>query len=132
MAGYFQAAGAVLIGLILVSVVSARDKSVSSLLSMGICAMVLLLGLNYLEPVVAFVQELEELGNLQPEMVRILLKVAGIGILSEITALLCADSGQASLGQSIKILSAGVILWLSLPVFQALLDLIGDILGGMG
>lgn len=121
-----------MIGLILVSIVSARDKPVSSLLSMGICAMVLLLGLTYLEPVVAFVQELEELGNLQPEMVRILLKVAGIGILSEITALLCADSGHASLGQSIKILSAGVIQWLSLPVFQALLDLIGDILGGMG
>lgn len=131
MGAFFQAACGVLIGLILISILSVRDKSVSSLLSMGICAMVLILGLRYLAPVVTFLRDLEELGNLQPELVKILLKVGGIGILTEITALLCSDSGNASLGQSIRILSAAVILWLSLPVFQALLDLVGDILGGL-
>lgn len=128
---YFQAVGAVLIALILTLLLSARDKSSASLLSMGVCSMVLIIGLTYLEPVVSFLGELENLGNLQPEMVRILLKVGGIGILAEISALLCADSGNASLGQSIKILSSGLILWLSLPVFQALMNLVQDILGGI-
>lgn len=131
MTGYFQAIGAALIALILTLLLSARDKSMSSLLSIAVCAMVLILGITYLEPVVAFLRELEVLGNLQSDQVRVLLKVGGIGILTEITALLCADSGNASLGQSIKILSSGVILWLSLPVFQALLELIQDILGGV-
>ena len=98
---------------------------------MGVCAMVLFLGSGYLEPVVSFLAELERLGNLQPDLVKILLKAAGIGILTEITALLCTDSGNSSLGQSIRTLSAGLILCLSLPIFQALLSLIQEILEGI-
>lgn len=131
MAGYFQAVAAILIGLVLSLLLSARDKSWASLLTIAVCAMVLVLGMTYLEPVVAFLRELEQLGNLQSELVRVLMKVSGIGIIAEISALLCTDSGNASMAQSIKTLSSGVILWLSLPVFQALLDLIKEILGGI-
>lgn len=131
MEGFLQATGAVLIGIILTRTLSGWDKSWASILTMGVCAMVLLLGIQYLEPVVAFLRELESLGNLQTDLLTILLKTAGIGILTEITALLCADSGNASLAQSLRILSAGVILWLSLPVFQALLELIREILEGV-
>ena len=131
MGGFLQAAAAVLIGLILTQLLSNRDKSYASMLSIGVCAMVLLLGLRYLAPVVDFLRELEALGNLHSEMVKILLKAAGIGILTEISALLCTDSGNASLAQSLRILSAAVIMWLSLPVFRALLELIQRILEGV-
>ena len=131
MEGYFQAAGAVVILVILCLLVSSRDKSFGSLLVMGGCAMVLMLGISYLSPVVSFLQDLQSLGNLQPELVKILMKVTGIGILTEITVLLCADSGNSSLGQSLRILSTGVILWLALPIFQAMLDLVQSILEGL-
>lgn len=131
MEGFFQAAGAVVILVILCLLVSSRDKSFASLLVMGGCAMVLMLGISYLSPVVSFLQDLQSLGNLQPELVKILMKVTGIGILTEITVLLCADSGNSSLGQSLRILSTGVILWLSLPIFQAMLDLVQSILEGL-
>ena len=131
MEGYFQAAGAVVILVILCLLVSSRDKSFASLLVMGGCAMVLMLGISYLSPVVSFLQDLQSLGNLQPELVKILMKVTGIGILTEITVLLCADSGNSSLGQSLRILSTGVILWLALPIFQAMLDLVQSILEGL-
>lgn len=131
MEGFFQAAGAVVILVILCLLVSSRDKSFASLLVMGGCAMVLMLGISYLSPVVSFLQDLQSLGNLQPELVKILMKVTGIGILTEITVLLCADSGNSSLGQSLRILSTGVILWLALPIFQAMLDLVQSILEGL-
>lgn len=131
MGSFFQAAGAVLITVILTLMLSARDKSYASILSMAVCAMILLLGLSYLEPVIGFLRELEAMGNLQGENIKVLLKVGGIGILTEIAALLCADSGNASLAQSLRILSTAVILWLSLPVFQALLELIQGILEGV-
>lgn len=131
MGAFLQAAAAVLIALILTQLLSSRDKSYASMLSMAVCAMILLLGINYLAPVVDFLRELENIGNLHGDMVKILLKVAGIGILTEISALLCTDSGNASLAQSLRILSSGVILWLSLPVFRALLDLIQRILEGI-
>ena len=131
MEGFFQAAGAVLVLVILCLLISARDKSYASLLAMIGCVIVLAMGLSYLSPVMSFLQDLQTLGNLQPELMKILLKVTCIGILTEITALLCSDSGNNSLGQSLRILSAGVILWLALPIFQTLLDLIQSILEGL-
>ena len=131
MEGFFQAAAAVLVTVVLCLTVSAQSKSFSAILAMGVCAMILLLGLQYLEPVSDFLTELESLGNLDGEMVKILLKTALIGILTEITALLCADSGNGSLAQSLRIVGAMVILWLSLPVFRGLIDLVQKILEGI-
>ena len=131
MEGFFQAAAAVLLTVVLCLTVSAQSKSFSAILAMGVCTMILLLGLQYLEPVSDFLTELESLGNLDGEMVKILLKTALIGILTEITALLCADSGNGSLAQSLRIVGAMVILWLSLPVFRGLIDLVQKILEGI-
>ena len=131
MEGFFQAAAAVLVTVVLCLTVSAQSKSFSAILAMGVCTMILLLGLQYLEPVSDFLTELESLGNLDGEMVKILLKTALIGILTEITALLCADSGNGSLAQSLRIVGAMVILWLSLPVFRGLIDLVQKILEGI-
>ena len=131
MEGFLQGVGIVLIGVVLSRVLSGWDKSWASILTMGICVLVLLLGVHYLEPVMVFLQELESLGSLQTDLLKILLKATGIGILTEITALLCADSGNASMAQSLRLLSTGIILYLSLPVFQALLNLIRKILEGV-
>ena len=131
MDGFFQAAGAVLITLVLCLTVKGQNPSFSSLLAMFVCAMVLISGLKYLEPVSEFLTELEQIGNLSGDTVKILLKTALIGILSEIAALLCTDSGNSSLAQALRILGACLILWLSLPVFRGLLSLVQRILEGI-
>ena len=131
MEGFFRAIGVILIALVLLQLVSSRDKSFGVLLGMSVCALLLTLGMHYLQPVTAFLDQLGTLGNLQPELVKILLKATGVGILTEIASLLCGDSGNQSLAQSLRILSACVILYLSLPVFQVLLDLIQRILEGV-
>lgn len=128
MERFLQGSAAVLIGVILISLISCRDKSFSSVLSIAICTIVLLGCLSYLEPVLSFMRELDEMVLVQHDFLRILLKVTGIGIISEIICLLCSDSGNASLGQGLRMLSTVVILFLSLPIFRALLDLIRDIL----
>ena len=78
-----------------------------------------------------FLRQLESLGNLNSQMVQILFKVVGIGLVSEIAAMICSDAGNASLGKSLQILGSAVILWLSIPVFQTLLELIRQIIGGL-
>ena len=131
MDGFFQAAGAVLITLVLCLTVGSQNKSFSTLLAMFVCVMVLIMGLGYLAPVSEFLEELEALGNLSGDMVKILLKTALIGMLTEICALLCADGGNASLAQALRIMGAAVILCLSMPVFRGLLDLVQRILEGI-
>ena len=62
-------------------------------------------------------------------MLEILFKCVGIGLLAEISVLVCNDMGNASMGKTLQILATVVILWLSLPMLNSLLELMGRILG---
>lgn len=61
-------------------------------------------------------------------MLGILLKAVGIGLVSEIAGLVCTDAGNGSLGKTLQMLGSAVILYLSLPIFTAMLELIREIL----
>ena len=87
--------------------------------------------LHCLEPVLPFVKTLQQLGDLNGDMLQILLKTVGVGLISEISAVVCKDSGNESLGKALQLLGVAVILWLSIPVFQMLMDLMQKILGGI-
>ena len=64
-------------------------------------------------------------------MLTILLKVVGTALIAEIVTLVCMDGGNASMGKALQFLAAAVILWLSLPMLTALLELIEEILGNL-
>ena len=128
---FMQTTGAVLVAVIVLLVLGRQEKSLASMLAICVCAMVLTVAVGFLKPVLDFLEELEQLGTLHGEMVQILLKVAGISILTETACLICTDSGNASLGQALRIVSSCLILWLSIPVFSAVLDLIRTILEGV-
>ena len=128
MTGYLQAAAGVLLSVIMALALGKEGKQSALLLVMAVCAMVGLLALNYLGPVVDFMNRLAVIGNMNTEMLGILLKVVGIGLIGEIASLICADSGNASLGKVLQILSAAVILRLALPLLEQLLSLIQRIL----
>lgn len=130
MEGYFQAAAAVLLAVILSITLKQNNPSMATLLSLAVCALVLLAALNFLKPVLSFLDSIRQLGGLSEELVLILLKVTGISVITEIAALVCADSGNSSMAQTLKMLSTGVILYLSIPIFQVLMDLIQKILEG--
>lgn len=128
---FFRAASAVLVTAVLGLTVGAQNKPFSSLLSMAVCVMVLLVGVSFLEPVIDFLNELEALGKLQAEYIHILLKAALICIITETASLICSDGGSASLAQTLKLLSSCAILWIAMPVFRGLVDLVHRILEGI-
>ena len=128
---YLQCVGAVLIGLIVILALGSKGKEFSVLLAAGICAMGCIVLLGYLEPVIEFVRQLEQAGGLDAPVVKILLKAVGVGLVSEVGALLCTDSGNGSLGKLLQLLGSAVVLWLSLPLFTMLLELIQELLGGI-
>ena len=129
MSGFFQVIGGVLIAVIMSLTLSKLNKDISALLGIGVCCMVMVAMAAYLEPVIDFVNQLQQTGNLDLSMLKIMLKAAGIGIVAEIAGLICSDSGNAALGKAIQVLSAAVVLWLSIPMFQSLLELVQRMLG---
>ncbi len=129
MARFWQAAAGVMVTVMLWIVVSRQGKDMGLLLSITVCCMVLTVMGRFLEPVVDLLRKLEEIGSLQPEWLQIMLKCTGIGLIVEIVSLICADAGNGALGKALQLLGSTVILWLSIPLFDALLDLLQQILG---
>lgn len=128
MDAFIKASGGILIALILYLVLVKQGKDISLLLTLAVCCMVTAVAIGYLKPVVSFITRLQVIGNLDDTMLIIILKAVGIGLLSEIISLVCMDAGNAALGQTLKILAAAVILWLSLPLFHNLIELVEEIL----
>ena len=128
---FIRAASAVLLTVILSLALGKPGKETAGLLAMIVCCMVIGIAIRYLEPVWDFLKRLETMGNLNGDLVATLFKVVGIGMLAEIAAMVCADAGSSSLGKALQLLSSAVILWLCIPIFTALIDLIQEILGGI-
>ena len=129
MDGFLRCCAAVLLSLIMILTLGGKGKDISALLGLLVCAMTLMMAMRYLEPVLEFIQTLSKVGNLNQNLTSILLKAVGIGLISEITCLICSDAGNASLGKTLQILSTSVILWLSIPLFTMVLELVQGLLG---
>ena len=128
MTEYLRLASAALVGLILTLVVGRQSKDLGLLLSLAVCVLLGLGAMEFLEPVTELIAELQRLGELDSGAVSILLKCAGIGILSELAGLLCADAGEGALGRALQLCSNAAILWLSLPLLRQVLTMIGEVL----
>ena len=129
MSGFLGACGAVFLAIILVANLSGARKDMASLLVLAVCVMLALTAGQYLRPVLDFMAELEEISGIDENMVGVLMKIVGIGIVSEISVLVCADAGNASIGKALHFLSALVMLSLSVPLFRSLLQILQEILG---
>ena len=126
---FCKAAAAVLLAVVLVPAVAKTEKDISVLLTMAVCCLVAAAAFSYLEPVLDLLWELKTLGDLSGEMLGILMKAVGIGLVAEIAGMICADAGNGSLGKTLQILASTAILYLSIPLFQAFLTLVQEILG---
>ena len=126
---YLQICGGIFLSVILFVTLKVSGKDLSVALTVAVCCMVSLTALYYLKPIIAVVKTLESIGGLNRDMVTILLKATGIGIVSEISNLVCKDAGNESMGKSMQLLGTAVILYLSMPLFSELLELMQKILG---
>ena len=128
---FIKATAGTLIAVILCLVLSKERKDTSILLVIAVCSMVAAVAIGYLQKVISFIETLENVGNLNTELISILLKCVGIGLLSQISSMICTDSGNAALGKVLQILASAVVLWLCIPLFTQLLELVEDIMGAV-
>ena len=126
-----KAVAGALITAMLGVILQRQGKEYTIMLVLAVCAMGACLVLTYIRPVLSFLEQLRELSGLDGEILKILFKAVGVGLIGEIAATICADSGNGSLGKMLQLLSAAVILWLSLPIMQQVMELITDVVEGI-
>ena len=126
---FWKASAGVLMAAVLIITVEKQEKDIGLVLTMTVSVMAALAGLTLLKPVLTFLYQLEELGDLQAGVLNILLKATGIGLVSELAAGICRDGGNTALAQAVKTLGVMTILSLSLPILETLIALIQTVLG---
>lgn len=120
-----------MIAVILCLSIASHSKDMTLLLSLAACVMVLIVAVNFLEPVVELVQTLETEGKLNSDLLERILKAVGVGVIGELASMICNDAGNSALGRVLEMLTASVILWLSIPLFQRLLELVQEMAGAV-
>ena len=118
-----------LIGLILWLCVSKSNKDIGTLLTIAISITILFAATEYLNTFFQFIERVQNIANIESDLLSILFKTIGVGLISEISAIICKDAGNESIGKSIQTFSVITILMLSIPAFDQLLSLLEDILG---
>lgn len=126
---FLKCVGGALVGVVLILALGRKDLGL--LLAMAVCVMIALSAVRYLEPVMDLLDKLQSIGGIDGDLVVIVLRAVGISLVTEIAGLICTDSGNASLAKILQILGVSVVLWISLPIFEALLTLIQEILEGL-
>ncbi len=125
---FFRTIALALLAVVLGLILKDNAKGIGGLLTLLVCAIVLSAAIGYLQPVIDFIRSVQQISGLDSQMLKILLKVVGISVTGEIVSLLCEDSGNSAMGKSIQFLTVAAIIWISLPMLTAFLQLIKGIL----
>lgn len=129
MEAFWKAAAVVILTIILSVAVGKAEKDISIVLTVTACCAVIMVAMQYLSDVVAFLWELGNSSDYQTPFIGTLLKIAGVALMTELTGLISSDAGNSSLGKAMQILGNAVILFLSLPMLESFFTIIQEITG---
>ena len=113
-----------IITVILVTILSKQNREMAVVAVTVACGMIAFAAMQYLEPVLAYFDRLSVISELNPQVIGTLMKSVGIVLLAEIIGHICTDAGNAALGKAVQLLATTAVLWLSLPLFSKLMELI--------
>lgn len=100
------------------------------MLSLLVCVGILVLGLRFLSPVWVVLEQLKRLSGLSDAVTAPLLKVTGIGILTQVAGGVCADAGETSLTKAVELTGSFLALYAAIPLLSSVLELLEQLLGG--
>lgn len=128
---FLKTTAGVLTALILCLCMNKQGKDFSILLSLAVCAMVIVAGLAFLKPIIDFFGQVQSTAGLDTSLLSVILRVLGVSMVAEVGVSVCKDAGNESMGKSLQIMASVVVLWMSIPVFEKLVSLLDDILGAL-
>lgn len=131
MEQFLRTIALVLLAVVFVLILRGNSKGIGELLTLLVCCMVMASAIEYLKPVLAFINSVQALIGVDSRFIKLLLKVVGIAATAEIAGLICDDSGNSAMGKALQFLATAVIVCMSIPMLTALMELIEGIIKGL-
>lgn len=125
---YFKLFVLALLSTVLVLTVRKQTPELGLLLSLAACLLAVFLLSTWLKPILELFHRLRARTGLDESLTEPLLKVLGIGLLTQITSALCSDAGQSAMAKLLELGGGLLCLYLSIPLLDAVLSLIEGLL----
>ena len=131
MDDFWKTTALVLLTVILSLSLDKTERDISAVMGIVALCVAACAAVTILNPVLNYLVELQRLFHLPDDLISILLKAVGIALVAELSASICADAGNASLGKMLQILGGAAVLTLSVPMFRTLMTIIKQMIGGL-
>ncbi|MEG1499863.1 MAG: stage III sporulation protein AD [Clostridia bacterium] len=124
----FKIIGIGLATCIAVLIVKQIKPEIAVVLSVAGGILIVLLAINSLSSVIAGLSALAEKTGLSSGLFSTVLKIVGIGYVTEFAANICSDSGSAGLADKILLAGKVVILVIAIPIMTNIIEIITGLL----
>ena len=128
MEAFWKAAAVIILTVVLGAAIGKTEKDIAVVLSVGACCIVGMVALQYLSDVILFLWEIGNRIDSGFPFLDTLLKISGVALVTELSCFISADAGNSSLGKAMQLLGNAVILFLALPLFEAFLSVVQEIM----
>lgn len=106
-----------------------RDGGFRQLAVVACCCLAGVLVVDLLRPVLNFAEQLVSLSTVSSTVFEPVLKASAIGILCQVAGNYCQDAGEKALAGMLELGGVLSILYVSLPLFTAVLDMLKTLMG---
>ena len=130
MDSFFQVLVIALVTVIAILVLRKRVEELALVMTVLCIAVLSFFAVTMLQPVLDTVSRLEELSGINTAVMAPVFKTALIGILTNVGAGICSDSGEGGIAKMVELCGTVMALYLSTPLISAVLELLDSLLGG--
>ena len=98
------------------------------MLSLLVCSGIFIWLMQGLSEILDYFLRLISFSQISAVYLEVLIKVLGVGYLTQFAVTLCKDAGESAIAAKVELAGKVAVLLLSLPVFEYVLDLFGQLL----
>lgn len=117
-----------LISLIAIIIIKQYRPEFAVYISIIAGVLILFVAIDKLSGIVNLLQTISDKSGINKQFLEILLKITGIGFLSEFAISICKDSGESAIASKIEIGTKVAIISMSIPIISNLMQIIIGIL----
>ena len=92
------------------------------------CIFIFIYAISRMEDIINIVNRLSDLTSISRDYIKILLKIAGVTFVAEISSDISKDCGYTAIANQIQIFGKLTVLSISLPIFVELISSVGELL----
>lgn len=124
----FKIAAIGVIAALLIVFLRESKPEIALIVSLAASALILSFVVDYLVEVFRVFEILMEKSGIDKELIGAVIKIVGIGYITEFAADICLDSGNKAIADKIQFGGKVLILVISLPLLNAMIDIILSLL----